>query len=224
MRVVALDSSSTCTGVVVADIKRNKIVKIGSCPIIPEKFDISSLGYRKTKKKMKSEDGTEYSSYIKPEESHVSAIEAKKRNVHVRHEKNSHKMKNIGAQLDNIIKYLKPDLIVIEKNKTFNSILTTALLAEVMGLVEGVASANGIAIKKYTVEQVRKNINCAKITSEFAKTRTPAELSNMSDVTKESIKDYMMQLYQGKGFEPGTLDESDACLVFHYWFENEYNK
>ena len=139
MRVMAIDSSSVCTGVVIAEINNRKLVKVGSTPVIPHKFDVSSLGFLKTKRRYKNKDGKEYLAYTKAGETHVTEALAKKRNVQVRHEQNNFKMKNIGSQLDMIIKNIQPNIIVIEKNKTFNSVLTSSLLAEVMGLVEEVS-------------------------------------------------------------------------------------
>lgn len=220
MRVMAIDSSSVCTGVVIAEIIEDKLVKVGSTPVIPQKFDVSSLGFFKTKKRYKNKEGKEYLAYTKDGETYVAEALAKRRNVQVRHEANNFKMKNIGAQLDMIIKNIQPNIIVIERNKTFNSVLTSSLLAEVMGLVEGVASANNIPLYKFTVEEVRKSINTARLVKLFAMQRTPEELSSCKDVTKEAIQDYMMAEYAKYGFKPATLDESDACLIFHYWYNN----
>lgn len=220
MRVMAIDSSSVCTGVVIAEIEEKRIIKVGCAPVIPQKFDVSSLGFMKTKKRYTSKNGKEYLAYTMPGETYVVESLAKKRNVQVRHEKNNFKVRNIGSQLDNIIKNIQPDIIVIEKNKTFNSVLTSALLAEVMGLVEGVASANNIPLYKYTVEEVRKSINASKLVKLFAMSKTPEELASCEDVTKEAIKDYMVVEYGKYGFKPATLDESDACLIFHYWYNN----
>ena len=220
MRVMAIDSSSACTGVVIAEIDGSKLIKVGSAPVIPQKFDVSSLGYMKTKKEYVNKKGTKYKAYTMPGETYVVEAIAKKRNVQVRHEQNNFKIKNIGAQLDMIIKNIQPDIVVIEKNKTFNSVLTSALLAEVMGLVEGVAAANNIPLYKYTVEEVRKSINSARLVKLFAMQKTAEELASCKDVTKEAIQDYMMSEYARYGFKPATLDESDACLIFHYWYKN----
>lgn len=220
MRVIALDSSSVCTGVVVAELERKKLVKVGSAPVIPNKFDVSELGYRKTKKKFTNTKGKTYSAYTTGDEDFVSEALKKKRDVEVRNAQNSFKMRDIGAQLDNLIRNIQPDLIVIEKNKTFNSILTSTLLAEVMGLVEGLASANNIPLMKLTVEEVRKGINSARLVKEFAATKTAEELASYEDVTKEAIKHHMVSIYGDYGFNPITLDEGDACLIFHHWLNN----
>lgn len=220
MRIMAIDSSSVCTGVVIAEIDGRNLTKVGCAPVIPQKFDVSTLGYMKTKKKYTNKKGVSYQAYTIPGESYVVESVAKKRNVQVRHEQNNFKLNNIGSQLSMIIKNIQPDIIVIEKNKTFNSVLTSALLAEVMGLVEGVAAASNIPLHKYTVEEVRKSINAAKLVKLFAMQKTPEELSHCKDVTKEAIQDYMMAEYSKYGFKPSTLDESDACLIFHYWYEN----
>ena len=220
MRVMAIDSSSVCTGVVIAEINNRRLTKVGSAPVIPHKFDASSLGYLKTKRRYKNKDGKEYLAYTMPGETNVSEAVAKKRNVQVRHAQNDFKIRNIGAQLDMIIKNIQPNIIIIEKNKTFNSVLTSSLLAEVMGLVEGVASANNIPLHKFTVEEVRKSINSAKLVKMFASHKTAEELASCKDVTKEAIQDYMLSIYNKNGFAPSTLDESDACLIFHYWYNN----
>lgn len=216
MRVMAIDSSSVCSGIVVADTKDNKI-KIGSAPIIPSKFDVTTLGYLKTKKKMPNG----FLSYVKNKEEIVSKTEAKKRNVEVRHRQNNHKAKDIGNQLSYLIKNTKPDLVLIERNRIFNSQLTSVLLGEVMGIVEGVCASCGIDLEKFTVEEMRKSINSTKLVKDFSQKKTEEELASMEDVTKEAIKDYMIEIYGKFGFNPTTLDESDACLVFHYWLNNK---
>ena len=86
-----------------------------------------------------------------------------------------------------------------------------------MGIVEGVCASCGIDLEKFTVEEMRKSINSTKLVKEFTQKKTEQELFSMGDVTKEAIKDYMVEIYGKFGFNPTTLDESDACLVFHYW-------
>lgn len=214
MRIMAIDSSSVCSGIVLADtLKDGSVLKVGSAPIIPSKFDVTALGYLKTKKKMPNG----FLSYVRNKDETVSKTEAKKRNVEVRHKQNNHKAKDIGSQLSYLIEHTKPDLVLIERNRIFNSQLTSVLLGEVMGIVEGVCASCGIDLEKFTVEEMRKSINSTKLVKEFSQKKTEQELFSMGDVTKEAIKDYMVEIYGKFGFNPTTLDESDACLVFHYW-------
>ena len=214
MRIMAIDSSSVCSGIVLADtLKDGSVLKVGSAPIIPSKFDVTALGYLKTKKKMPNG----FLSYVRNKDETVSKTEAKKRNVEVRHKQNNHKAKDIGNQLSYLIKNTKPDLVLIERNRIFNSQLTSVLLGEVMGIVEGVCASCSIDLEKFTVEEMRKSINSTKLVKEFSQKKTEQELFSMGDVTKEAIKDYMVEIYGKYGFNPSTLDESDACLVFHYW-------
>lgn len=214
MRIMAIDSSSVCSGIVLADtLKDGSVLKVGSAPIIPSKFDVTALGYLKTKKKMPNG----FLSYVRNKDETVSKTEAKKRNVEVRHKQNNHKAKDIGNQLSYLIKNTKPDLVLIERNRIFNSQLTSVLLGEVMGIVEGVCASCSIDLEKFTVEEMRKSINSTKLVKEFSQKKTEQELFSMGDVTKEAIKDYMVEIYGKFGFNPTTLDESDACLVFHYW-------
>lgn len=214
MRIMAIDSSSVCSGIVLADtLKDGSVLKVGSAPIIPSKFDVTTLGYLKTKKKMPNG----FLSYVRNKDETVSKTEAKKRNVEVRHKQNNHKAKDIGSQLSYLIEHTKPDLVLIERNRIFNSQLTSVLLGEVMGIVEGVCASCGIDLEKFTVEEMRKSINSTKLVKEFSQKKTEQELFSMGDVTKEAIKDYMVEIYGKFGFNPATLDESDACLVFHYW-------
>lgn len=214
MRVMAIDSSSVCSGIVIADVNNLNLVKIGSAPIIPSKFDVTSLGYLKTKRRMPGG----FLSYVKNKDEKVSKTESKKRNVEVRHKQNNHKAKDIGSQLSYLIRETKPDLVLIERNRIFNSQLTSVLLGEIMGIVEGVCASHNINLEKFTVEEMRKSINSTKLVKEFTNKKTEQELFSMEDVTKEAIKDYLVEIYGKYGFAPTTLDESDACLVFHYWF------
>lgn len=218
MRIMAIDSSSVCSGIVLADtLEDGSVLKVGSAPIIPSKFDVTSLGYLKTKKKMPGG----FLSYVKNKEETVSKTESKKRNVEVRHKQNNHKAKDIGKQLSYLIENTKPDLVLIERNRIFNSQLTSVLLGEIMGIVEGVCASYNITLEKFTVDEMRKSIDSTKLVKEFSKKKTEQELISMKDVTKEAIKDYLVNIYNKYGFNPSTLDESDACLVFHYWFCKE---
>ena len=215
MRVMAIDASSVCSGIVVAEIdNKGEVSRIGSASIIPKKFSPTLLGYKASKANING-----YKSYVKKGENFVSKTEAKRRNAEVRHARNDFKAKTISSQLNTLISKISPDIVVIEKNRTFNSVLTTALLAEVMGCVEGVCGANDIDLIKVTVEAIRKELNAPKLVKEFCEIKTVEELSSYEDITKEAIKDYLEYIYN---FRMANTDEGDACAVFHYYYKNLY--
>jgi hypothetical protein len=123
----------------------------------------------------------------------------------------------MGGMIDKI----NPDLILVEKNAAFNGILTTVLLAKVMGSLLGIAGFKGIPVKEYPVITVRKHHNVADLVKEFVRGKTAQELQALPDITKAALRDLMFKKYGKYGIIFQTDDESDACVVFDYWYEHD---
>lgn len=220
MVVLAFDLSTNCIGVVAAEVQGKTVTKILSCPIIPEPFDVTKLGFLKSKKKIKTKNGKEVNAWVKPNETVISEKEKKERDRLVRSQKDIFILENIGSQIGKLIKEIKPDLILVEKNAIFNGILTSVLLAKVMGTLLGIAGMFNIPVKEYAVNVVRQPYNIAQLTKQFVENKTLEELKTIPDVTKRALRQLMQSKYPGIQFQ--TDDESDACVVFDYWFNYEY--
>ncbi len=221
MKLLAFDLSSSVIGVLAAQLEGEKIQKMRSCPIIPPKYDPSVSGFLKTKKKVSTPTGKKLTSYLYPEETTITKAEKEKRDRKVRADKDLFLLDHISKEQSHLITNINPDLILVEKNASFNGMLTTVLLAKVMGSLLGVAGASGAPVQEYPVNQVRKIIPVNDLLREFLKDHTEAEVQQIPDVTKRVIRYYLEDLYGIYGVQFQTDDESDACAVFHYWYETE---
>jgi len=220
MKVIAFDLSTKCIGVVAAEVQENNVIKIASCPIMPPSFSPSVLGYCKTKKEIISKKGKRYKSYVKTNEippySNISFAEKQRRDREVRGQKDITILEYIGKRLSEIILTIKPDLIIVEKNCIFNGILTTVLLAKVMGVLIGIAGSVNIPLEEYAVNEVRSLFDMGKLSKEFTKTRSSDVLAKIPDIGKAVLREIMEDKYHIKFLSD---DESDACVVFNYWYE-----
>lgn len=223
--VISFDLSSVCIGVVASIINTTtkEIITVKSCPIIPKIFNPEELGYRKSKKKMPTGKSGEFiNSYYKAGEVKVSKVEKKKRDAQVRSKNNLFTLQYIGRQITKIVEVIEPDLIIVEKNEIFNGVLTSVLLGKVMGVLIGIASSKGIIVKDYTVKQVRSIIDIIEATHNLVDNLSEKEILKIPDITKRALRVYMESKYGKYGLECATDDESDACVVFNYWYEKDF--
>jgi hypothetical protein len=224
MIVMSFDLSSACIGVTTARLNKIKEVeKIMSCPIIPKQFSPTELGYMASKKSLPTIKGNKsLNTYWKKGEAKITETEKKRRDREVRAKKDIFVLEYIGQQMGSMINKIKPDLIIVEKNAAFNGILTTVLLAKVYGTLLGIAGMLSIPVLEYSVNEVRAPYDVARLVSQFCATKTPEELKKLPDITKAAIRKFLYKIYRDKGINFQTDDESDSCLVFHYWYENIY--
>lgn len=217
MVVMSFDLSSSCIGLVVAKMENKKVKKIMSCPIAPPSYNPSELGFLKSKKKIKTPKGKIVNSYVKPGESVVSQKEATSRNSFVRQQKDIYVLSYISNKMGSLVDSIKPDLILIEKNAVFNGILTSILLAKVMGTLHGLAGRISVPVKEYSVTTVRKHLDTPTLIKELIRNKTDKELKAIPDITKRALNLYMSNKYK---ITFSTDDESDACVLLDYWIEN----
>lgn len=225
MRIMAFDLSTKIIGVVAAEVdvtvSGEKIVrKVTSVPIVPPTFDVTTLGFKKTKKRVHTKNGKSISSYVYKDGRDgdiVSETEKKTRDRLVRGQKDIFVLEEIGRQIEEKINVVQPNLILVEKNCIFNGVLTTVLLAKVMGVLLGVAGAKHIPVEEYAVNEVRSVFNIPRMLKEFSEGKTETELKAIPDVTKRALRAKMEDIYDIKFL---TDDESDACVVFHYWLKS----
>ena len=223
INVLAFDLSSVCVGVVASRV--NEItktpIKVISCPVIPSKFDVTRVGYKRSKAKIKTRGGEYINSYIKEGEKEITKQEKKRRDIEVRNNSNLHALSYISTQIEKIVTMIKPNVVLVEKNKIFNGVLTSVLLGKVMGVLVGITTSKGIPLKEYEVATVRKNINIVKCIEELVSELSQEEIDKIPDITKRALRKYMEKKYGKYGLKCSTDDESDACVVFDHWLENE---
>ncbi|MGN1093080.1 MAG: hypothetical protein ACI4RS_05440 [Monoglobaceae bacterium] len=215
MKIMAFDLSSACTGVTFADINNENIIFLKTFSIRPEVSKTSvakKLGY------IHSENvaTTGIRSWVKSGGEIVSKTEKKKRDVEVRNAINAEIKKYISTELQKSIDNLNPDLILVERNESFNGVLTTKFLAEIRGILEGVATKQPII--QYSVAEIRKKFDLAKMTQEYVSKLTPSQVKKEKDITKNVIKEYLEHKYQ---IHCANTDESDSLAVFDHYYEKE---
>ena len=214
MRIVSFDLSSVCIGVVVAEVEGSAVTKIASTPIVPPRFNPEKLGFNKSKKKVYTAKGKLINTYVKPDETQVSEAEKKRRDRLVRSQKDIETLQYIGKEIGDILRGVRPDLILVEKNAIFNGILTSILLAKVMGVLLGVAGELHVPVQEYTVAEARSCFNVTQLTHRMVSMLSEEEINTIPDTTKRALRMELERIYP-VCFK--TDDESDACVVFHYW-------
>lgn len=222
--ILAFDLSSVCIGVIAATINDGQLEHVKSCPIIPPKFNPETIGYQKTKKKLADKNGVFFNTYYRSGEHSISKTEKIKRDREVRLAANNYVMDYIGGQISKIADVIEPDLIIAEKNEIFNGILTSILLSKIFGILLGVSSSHRIPCDDFKVTVVRSIIPVVKVTREYANSVSEDELKRIPDITKRALRILMEKTYGRYGLSCSTDDESDACVVFHYWYEEIYKK
>jgi len=226
IKVVALDLSTTCIGCTFAWVKDKRIKRIVSKSIRPKRYDPKELGFvNKSRKKIKTPNGLEINAFLYEGETSISKSEKLKRDVLVRKEKRLCQIESINKQLNKLLEEFSPDLILVEQNMSFRSQTSTKRLGEVAGSLHFYANSKDIPIKEFNLNTLRGSIDLRNIRREFVKRKTVEELKKLKDVTKASIRDYLLSLNRYKTLDKGiNLDESDSLLVFDYWYRKEILK
>lgn len=222
MIVMTFDLSSVCIGVTFAEINDEKKILYGeTLAIIPKKPTGKDLGYTTNTPKKISSKGNTYGAFLKPDEILISKKEAERRKSTLKTDAHNHLLRNIGKQCGRYLDKIKPDIVAIERNKSFNGILTTKLLAEIAGGIYFYCGANDILMFDWDEATVRSMLR--KDIPEFS-------LSKYTDDTRIAI-DTKWEIYcrlryyfetEHPGifnFEQMTLDESDSLAVFYYLYK-----
>lgn len=220
MTVLSFDLSSKCIGLVAARLNKNTydVSLMRSMPIIPTKFSPSELGFLKAKKKVPlSHSNKMITSYMKPGETSITYSEKLVRDRVVRSKANAHTLACIGKEIGHVVTNINPDIILVEKNEIFNGVLTSVLLGKVMGILLGIAGQYSIPVLEYKVTKARSIFNIGELVKDFTSDKDEEELKKIPDITKRALRDKMERIYKHTGVSFQTDDESDACVVFHYW-------
>lgn len=221
MKLLSFDLSSAVIGVLAAETKDRDILLMRSCPIIPPHYDATHCGYLRSKKKILTPGGKSVSAYLKPGEDTITKQEKEKRDKEVRYQKDLFLISAISKHIHHLVDSIQPELILVEKNASFNGVLTSVLLGKVMGVLLGIAGPMNIPVKEYPVNRVRKSMPMNALLRDFVEKKSSAELKQIPDITKRAIREYLGDVYGKYGVVFHTDDESDACAVFHYWWTKE---
>lgn len=217
--ILAFDLSSARTGCVCASLDDKEIKFMDTFSVSPSVNRhgiISGLGFLPQKQTL-SKKGKKMSFYAKSHGEQITQAEKQKRDVLVRNTVNGIIKKEISSAFKKVVENIKPDLILVERNEAFNGVLTTKFLAEIRGILEGVAVEQPIL--QYSVSEIRKKFNLAKMTREYIKSLdNPKYIQGKKDITKLVIKDYLENKYS---IRCGNTDESDALAVFDHYYETE---
>lgn len=227
MKVLAYDLNTHHTGVLgaVIDDDDGKILSIMSATIQVIDFKVRDhFPYRESKKKLPTSPNGQktHSTYFLPGETHVSQTNKRKRDAEVRQFRNTYQRDHMSKQYAALMKKVNPDFVLLERNEIFNGLLTIEVLAKLTGTLIGQCNAMGIPYEEHNVNTVRKPYDVAKMGMTFSKGKSPEYLAGLEDVTKAAIGDFLEKKYKSFGLRFDTLDESDAALVFDYWYTHWY--
>lgn len=218
-RVLSLDLSSVCIGALFCTIDdEGKITKMQTSPIVPKPFSAESLGYFKSKKQITSGKDT-VTAWVKPGEEKITKVEKKRRDAEVRAAKDKHLIGYISSTLGRMVDLLQPTLILVEKNEIFNGILTSVLLAKIMGSLQTICALKNIPFEEIRVRQVREAYDIKTMSRDYLKYMEENGVKTFTDMTKEAIGHYLKNKYSQFNISFLSNDESDAVAVFDHWYE-----
>ena len=222
MICMCFDLSSSCIGVSFALFKGERLAFVRTLAVIPDKPNGYDAGYTTQNPKVIEHNGIRFRSYLKPGEISISKTEGEKRVAEFKNMKHRLLLKNIGKQCGQLMNMVKPDVIALEKNKSFNGILTTKLLAEIAGGIYFYAGMRDIPLYDVDESVVRSFIR--KTIPDYSLYGDDADKIAI-DVKWEihcRLKKFFESEYPGLlDFKNMTMDESDALAVFYYLLKSE---
>jgi hypothetical protein len=223
---MCFDLSSVCIGVTFAQIdsKTLSITYGQTHAIIPEKPNPQQLGYTNVTPKTLTHGDKSYKALLYPGEVHITVTEAAKRMAEFKNESHNLLLRNIGEQCGRFLDKVKPDVVAIEKNKSFNGILTTKLLAEIAGGIYFYCGAKHITLYDWDEAKIR-----AKIRHDITDFNRYNPEGKMSVDTKWEIHCRLRTYFENVApsmfpFNKMTMDESDSLAVFYYLYTQKILK
>jgi hypothetical protein len=226
MIVMCFDLSSVSIGVTFAQIddKTFELTYGQTLAIIPEKPNPKHLGYAHATPKTLTRGDKSYKALLYNHESYITVTEAERRMADFKNQSHNILLRNIGEQCGRYLDKVNPSIIAIEKNKSFNGILTTKLLAEIAGGIYFYAGAKGITLYDWDESKIR-----AKIRSDITEFHRYNDEGKMSVDTKWEIhcrlRSYFENIAPGMfPFNKMTMDESDSLAVFYYLYTQVIQK
>lgn len=219
MIAMFFDLSSVCIGVTFAQIKNNQVEYAETLAIIPETPSAKQLGYTTKEPKYLHYQGNKFLGLLKPDEVTTSKKEAERRIAEYKNFRHKELLKDIGKQCGFYLNSINPDVIALEKNKVFNGVLTTKLLAEIAGGIYFYAGANNIELYDYDVNTIRAKIR--KDIPDFTYPDDKIVLDSKYEIYCR-LQTYFNKNYPELiNFSTMTMDESDSLAVFYYYLTTE---
>lgn len=211
MDVITLDLSSTLIGITYATIVDDRVVTLETEALAPRKPTGRDFGYATVKEK---KIGNGYNAFLYPDEHHISMAEASRRRAHVKAETHKQLLRNIGIDLGLRLERRPIDLLAIERNASFNGILTTKLLAEIAGGLFFYSGLRNIPFEDVNVATARSTV---RNTIALSRAERVEDDGNIAYDTKSEIRCRLKKIYGHlTDFKDITLDESDSLAVFHH--------
>ena len=217
---MCLDLSSACIGATFAKTNEGRLGYIKTLPIIPKAPTGKDFGYTTQEPKQIHYRGASFPGFLYPNETQISKREADRRKAEFKILKHRHLLQNIGKQVGTYMEKIKPDILAIERNSSFNGVLTTKLLAEIAGGLYFYTGAKNIEFYDFNESTVR-----AFIRKQIPNVDRTAGMSEKIALdTKWEIycrlKQYFEHQHPGMlDFEGMTLDESDSLAIFYYLYQ-----
>jgi len=228
MRIVCFDLNTKCTGVfIVEEDNDGHILEIHSVSLIVDDFHVRDFTpYMESKKSIQTSPNSikKHNAYVLKGETHVSLTEKAKRDREVRRLRNDHQIAVMSEKAGELLKMIKPNLVLIERNEMFRGIMTIEVLAKLNGTIIGECSLLKIPCEQHNVNEVRRPYNIPKLCMEFSKAHTPEFIAGRADVAKSAIRWYLENKYAAYGIKFTTDDESDAGLLYDNWKNNRKRK
>ena len=217
--IMSFDLSTICTGVAIGFINTNSIVSVETISIIPPSAICpTTFGFLKSKQKTTTKGGKVVTSYVKYKGEIVTVKGKKERDNLVKYSSETGRLQYTADEIGKLISLVGPNLIIQEDNMAFRSMQVTRQLGEVAGVLQGLATVNGIPLVKVNENHARGQYNTSEILKNFCASKTPEELKVIKDVTKHALKEFLFSKYSKFGLNPeATTDESDALLLLDYW-------
>lgn len=216
MYVATFDLSSTLIGVTIGQFKDGELFYVKTIPLYPERIDGKSVGYTT---KAPVTIGTGYKGFLKPNEHHISEKEAKRRNSEFKVQKHRELLLDIFTKVGAVLRKIKFDVIIIERNSSFNGVLTTKLLGEIAGGLYAFAAMLDVQFYDFNESTVRS----------FIRKDLPYETLEHDGKIIVGPKWEMRQRLEPEyrehiNFSKITLDEVDSLVLFHYFRKNHLQR
>lgn len=225
MIVMCFDLSSVCIGVTFAQLKEGKVTYLKTLAVIPKRPFAKELGYTTQEPKKIHYRGNSFLGLLKPGEHEISKEQAGKRIAEYKVIAHRQLLRNIGEQVGFYLDSIRPNIIAVEKNKSFNGILTTKLLAEIIGGLYFYSGARKIPLYDFDEATVRAKIR--RDIQDFTLFKQGTD--KMAVDTKWEIhcrlRSYFEKHYPSLiDFSNMTMDESDSLAVFYHLLTTELGK
>lgn len=209
MFVATFDLSSTLIGMTIAQFKAGELIYVKTIPIFPKRIDGTDLGYTT---KAPKEIGDGYKAFLKQGEHHISKAEATRRMQEFKVLKHRKLLLNIWEQVGEILTKVRFNVMIIERNSSFNGVLTTKLLAEIAGGLYSIA-----AMYKAEFYDLHESTVRAFIAKDLPY-ETLEKDGKIIVGPKWEMRQRLEPAYrQHIDFDKISLDEVDSLVLLHYF-------